>query len=169
MKKLLSLLLCAIPLMTASCGYKMGGLVNGSMHGLKTFDVAMFENHTVYPYAAVQMTSALADVMQSDGTFRMAAPSASDFCISGKVKSVRNRSLMTNPDDSYISSEIAVEVYVDYVVTNRKTGEVVKSGEARGEWGYFNTSGNAQSARETALSYAVRLAAQEVLNQLTLP
>lgn len=158
-----------LPLFTASCGYQLGGLVNGDMKDMKTFDVTMFENQTNYPLVAMQMTTALADALQSDGTFRMVAPSQSDFSVSGKVTSVSASSLTTNPDDTYLSLEIGLTVHVQYTITNRKTGKVIKTGTVSGQGSYFNTSGNAQSARESALSYATRLAADELVGVLTLP
>ncbi|MBQ4593896.1 MAG: hypothetical protein IJA81_04650 [Akkermansia sp.] len=169
MKRIFTLLACALPLVTTSCGYKLGGLVNGDMEGMKTFDITMFENQTNYPHVAMQVTTALADALQSDGTFRMVSPSKSDFTVSGKVTSVQASSMTTNPDDSYLSLEIGLEVHVSYSITDRKTGKVVKSGEVNGEGSYFNTPGNVQAAREAALSYAARLAARELVDELTLP
>ena len=169
MKRVFSLLACALPLLTASCGYQLGGLVNGKLEGMKTFDVTMFENQTTYPHVAMQMTTALADAMQSDGTFRMVSPSASDFTVSGKVRSVQASSLTTNPDDTYLSLEIGLEVHVDYIITERKTGNTIKHGTVTGKGSYFNTRGNVQSAREAALSYATRVAARVLVDELTLP
>ena len=169
MKRLFVLLACGLPLITASCGYKIGGLVNGSLKGMSTFDVKMFENQTVHPYVAMQMTTALADAMQSDGTFRMASPADSDFSISGTVTSVGLSSLTSDPDDSYISREIGLTVSVDYCITNRKTGEVIKKGAVSGSGSYFNTAGNVQAARDAALSSATTQAAQELVNMMTLP
>ncbi|MBE6419663.1 MAG: hypothetical protein E7031_05970 [Akkermansiaceae bacterium] len=169
MKRLLSLIAISVPLLTASCGYKLGGLVSGDMKDMKTFDVTMFENYTNYPHVAMQMTTALADALQSDGTFRMVAPSQSDFSVSGKVTSVSASSLTTNPDDTYLSLEIGLTVHVDYSITDRKSGKVIKTGSVTGRGSYFNTPGNVQSARDAALSYATRLAAEELVDALTLP
>lgn len=170
MKRISVLLLSAAALLCASCGYTIGGLTNGAMKDVKTFDVSMFENYTNYPYVAMQMTTALADAMQADGTFRLVSPAKSDCCISGKVVSVTPHSLITSPDDSYISTEIALTVHVDYVVTDRKTGKELKKGSVRGQGSYFNTGGgNVQTAKESALSYATRLAAREMVDALTLP
>ncbi len=170
MKRIPVFILSAVALLCASCGYHIGGLTNGAMKDVQTFDVSMFENHTNYPYVAMQMTTALTDALQADGTFRLVAPAKSDCCISGKVVSVTPNSLITNPDDSYISTEIGLTVYVDYEVTDRKSGKVLKKGSVRGRGSYFNTGGgNVQAARESALSYATRLAARNVVDELTLP
>lgn len=170
MKKIFSSLLCVLaPVMLGSCGYQLGGLINGDMKGLKTFDITMFENQTVYPNIAFQVTTAVGDTMQKDGTFRMVSPTKADFTVSGKVTHVQASSLMTNPDDSYLSTEIGLQVYVDYTIVDRKKGEVVKSGTVNGSGSFYNTTGNVQSARENALSEAARAAAQNLLNELTIP
>ena len=169
MKRVFSLLACALPLLTASCGYQLGGLVNGKLEGMKTFDVTMFENQTTYPHVAMQMTTAMGDVMQNDGTFRMASPSKSDFSISGTVTSVSASSLITNPDDTYVSLQLELNVSVYYEITDRKTGKVIKSGTVQASGSYYNTSGNIQTSREIALAYATRKAAMKIVDELTLP
>lgn len=169
MKRVLTILCCGVPLLMTSCGYKIGGLVNGSLEGMKTFDVMMFENQTVHPNVAMQMTTALANALENDGTFRMASSSVSDFCVSGTVTSVSASSLTSDPDDSYISREVGLTVYVDYVITERKTGKVLKKGNVTGSGSYFNTSGNVQAARDAALSSATTTAAQALVTIMTLP
>lgn len=169
MRYALSIILCTLLLLCSSCGYRLGGLVNSDMKDMKTFDVQMFRNYTGYPHVAMQMTTAVGDVMQSDGTFRMVSPSRSDFSISGAVSSVSASSLITNPDDTYVSLEVELTVNVQYQITNRKTGKVIKSGTVEADGSYFNVAGNVQSAREIALSYATRKAALKIVDELTLP
>lgn len=170
MKRLFAILCCCtLPVLSSSCGYKLGGLVNGQMRDMKTYDVCMFRNSTGYPHVAMQMTTAMGDVMQNDGTFRMAHPSQSDFSISGTVQSVTPSSLITNPDDTYVSLQVELNVSVAYEITNRKTGKVIKRGSVQASGSYYNTSGNIQTSREIALAYATRKAAMEIVDALTLP
>lgn len=158
-----------LALALASCGYHVGGLKAKAMKGMETYSVTMFENHTTFPQVAQQMTTALADALQRDGTFRMASPSMCDFTISGKVTRVDMASLRTNPDDTYLSSEVGLTVHVSYTVTDNKSGKVVTSGQVYEQGSYFNDIGNVQSARDAALSYATRKAACSVVDSLTLP
>ncbi len=170
MKRLFAILCCcSLPLLGSSCGYRLGGLVNGKMKNMKTYDVRMFRNATGYPHVAMQMTTAMGDVMQNDGTFRMANPSQSDFSISGTVKSVSPSSLITNPDDTYVSLQLELNVDVEYEITDRKTGKVIKTGTVIASGSYYNTAGNIQSSREIALAYATRKAAMKIVDELTLP
>lgn len=153
----------------ASCGYHVGGLKAKAMEGMETYNVTMFENHTVFPQVSQQMTTALADALQRDGTFRMASASRSDFSLSGSVTRVDMTSLRTNPEDTYLSSEVGLTVHVSYTVTDNRTGKVIASGQVAEQGSYFNDIGNVQSARDAALSYATRKAAYSVVDRLTLP
>ncbi len=160
-----ALLLSLLP----GCGYHLGGLRCAPLKDMDTFCVNMFENYTTQPNVAMQMTTALADQLQRDGSFRMASPSECDFKIDGAVKSIQHESLMADRRDSYISSEIGMTVYVDYVVTDCRNNKVLMQSSTSAQSSYFNTSGNIQSARESALSYATRKAAENIIYQLTIP
>lgn len=170
MKRVLILLvLLASSLAFSSCMYRLGGLKSRDMEGMKTFCVDMFENQTIQPMVSMQMTTALADALQRDGTYRMVSPDTCDFRVSGVVSSVRPYGLTTNPEDTYISSEIGLSVYVHYTITNCHTNKTIKTGSVTAEGSFFNTTGNIQQARDDALSYATRKAASDIVNQLTIP
>lgn len=154
----------------SSCGYHLGGLRSNSMKDVETFCVDVFENRTTQAMVSMQMTTALADALQRDGTFRMASPSTCDVRIEGVVKNISTSSLITDPDDSYISSEIGLRVFVDYRVIDCRTNKVLTFGTVSEEGSFFNDeAGNIQSARDAALSYATRKAATAIVNRLTIP
>lgn len=163
------LLILCVALLLASCGYHMGGFKKTSMQNYNTFCIAMFENHSVYPNISMQVTTALADQLQRDGTYRMTSPDACDFEVSGVVRSVSASGLRTNAGDTYVSSEIGLTVYVNYVVRDTHTGKTVTSGTVHAEGSYFNKTGNVQTARDSALSYAARKAAELIVQNLTIP
>ncbi len=169
--KLLSLIpASALALLAfSSCGYHLGGLRCDKLKDMDTFCVNMFANNTTQPNVAMQLTTALADHLQRDGSFRMASPAECDFTIDGTVTNIGRRSLMADTQDSYISSEIGLVVTVSYEVTDKRNGKVLMRGSTSAEGSYFNSSGNIQSARESALSYAARKAAENIVNQLTIP
>ncbi len=164
------LTICALPLLLIpGCGYHLGGLRCEALKDKDTFCVNMFRNNTTQPNVAMQMTTALTDRLQRDGSFRLAAPSECDFRIDGTVTHIDRSSLMADTHDSYVSAEIGLRVYVDFVVTDGKTGHELFRGTADAEGSYFNSKVNAQSAREAALSYATRKAAEDIVYQLTIP
>ncbi len=156
-------------LLLSSCGYHLGGLRCKPLKDMDTFCVNMFANHTTQPKVAMQMTTALADGLQRDGSFRMASPSECDFKIDGTVTRITRSSLIADWRDSYVSSEIGLAVHVTYVVTDARDGKVLMRGSTSADSSYFNTSGNVQSAVESALSYATRKAAENIVYQLTIP
>lgn len=172
LRSLLIALPAALALLLSACSlefYHMGGMKPAAMQEMNTFRVEMFENHSTQPAASVLLTTALTDSMQRDGTYRLASAAGADFIISGEVTHISRESLLTDPNDTYLSREIGVVLHVRYKVRNARTGEIVAERAATGEGSYFVTAGNAQSSLETALSYAARRAAENITNDLTTP
>lgn len=167
MMRLLSLCLALLAL--ASCGYHLGGLKKISMQDMNTFCVDVFANHTPYRNVSMQITTALADQLQRDGTYRLVSRSECDFVVSGTVSSVSASSLRPNPDDTYLSSEIGLTVYVSYVVRDAHTGKEIVRSSVSAEGSYFNDTGSVETARDSALSYATRRAAELIVQHLTTP
>lgn len=159
--------LCALSL--ASCGYHLGGLKNRSVRGMDTCCVHMFDNNTFYAQAGMQMTSALADALQCDGTFRLVAPGEADMTVEGVVGSVDTSSVRTNLQDTYVSDEIRLTVHVSYRVVRTGSGKVLQAGKVQETVTCFLELGNVESAREDAVSYAVRKAADRIVERLTTP
>ncbi len=162
--------ICVLGLvLVPGCGYHLGGLRCKALKGMDTFCVNMFANNTTQPGVAIQMTTALADALQRDGSFRMASPAECDFMVDGMVTSIGRTSLSADSRDSYISQELELKVYVSYTVTDCRTNKTLLSGSVVADSSFFNTTGNIQSARESALSYATRKAADDIVYQLTIP
>lgn len=161
-KKCLSMVLAACLL--SACGYHLGGVKPAQMKDMETFCVDMFDNQTQVPAVAMQMTTALTDAVQRDGTYRMTKRSEADFTINGVVKSINRSAWSTDYIDAYHGLEIGVTVYVEYNVIDNRTGKLVFHSMASGQSSYFNDQGNVQTAMESALSYATRCAAENVVN-----
>ena len=156
-------------LLLSGCGYHLGGLRCMALKNMDTFCVNMFSNHTTQPNVAMQMTTALTNALQRDGSFRMASPSECDCKVDGTVRRITRDALATDSDDTYISSEIGLTVHVAYRVTDTRTNKILVQGETIAEASYFNTEGNTQTSRAAALSYATRKAADNIVYQLTIP
>ncbi len=139
------------------------------MKNMNTFCVEMFQNNTVQPSLGMLVTSAVGDTLQSDGTYRMAPRKEADFILKGTVTHTKRDSLRTSSYDTYVSSEIGITVYVDYEVIDRRTGKVVKKGSEEASGNYFNQDVNTVSAMDSALSYASRQVAEEIVFDLTAP
>lgn len=150
----------------ASCGYHLGGMKAPAMENMNTFCVEMFANETEHPNAGVLMTTAMANTLQSDGTFRMAPRKEADFVVKGNVCKIERDSMITNTEDTYISTQIGVRVEVEYQIVDMKNGRVLLSSQASEEGNFFNEVGNKESAFEAAVSYATRRIADEITTNL---
>lgn len=164
MKRCLTLALAAGLL--SSCGYHLGGYKPAAMQNMNTFCVEMFDNETTVPGVAVQMTTALTDAVQRDGTYTLASRDSADFRISGAVSSIIRNSLSNDYMDAYRSLEIGVQVHVRYTVTDNRTGKVIYQSVASGQGSHFNNEGSVQSSMDSALSFATRRAAESVVNTI---
>ncbi|MBR5330791.1 MAG: hypothetical protein IKV13_04805 [Akkermansia sp.] len=150
----------------ASCGYHLGGMKAPAMENMNTFCVEMFANETEHPNAGVLMTTAMANTLQSDGTFRMAPRKEADFVVKGNVCKIERDSMITNTEDTYISTQIGVRVEVEYQIVDMKNGRVLLSSQTSEEGNFFNEVGNKESAFEAAVSYATRRIADEITTNL---
>lgn len=168
-RKLLCVCLLAA-LLSCGCIYHPGGIKNRGMRKVNSICVNTFANHTLIPYVATQFSSALTETLQRDGDYRLASPSECDAVLTGTVTSVRENSLRTDWRNTYISAEIGLTVQVSYTVTDARTGRILTRGQVSEEGSYFNDpTGNIQAARDSALSYATRLAAEQIVLNLTTP
>lgn len=141
---------------TLSCGYHLGGLKSEKLTQVDTFSLRMFENNTLEPLAAILMNNAIGEVLQRDGSYTLASSASADCYIKGEVVSVNYTSLRPDPDDTYISEEIGVQMKISYQIIETKTGKLLMSNQIEEESSYLNNVGNVQSSRENALSYAAR-------------
>lgn len=153
-------------LLLPGCGYHLGGYKPDELQNMHTFSVSMMENNSLEPRAAVLVTSAVADSLQRDGTYRLSARGKSDFRIEGEIASVTYGSLRTNREDTYVSDEIALNVSVKYRVVRNADGKTLIENPVDVSAGFYNM-GNVQTARTNAMSYAAMLIAQRITDTLT--
>ena len=162
MKSLRLFFIAAAAIVLASCGYHIGALKPSYMKDMNTFCVEVFENETLYPDVGVMMTTAVANSLQSDGTYRMAPRKEADFIVKGSVSRISRESLIISADDTYVSEKIALTVYVNYEVIERKTGKTLSKSFAVDASSIFNQAGSSESSIESALSYATRRIADDI-------
>lgn len=168
MKTLLSLSAAAL-LLTTSCGYHLGGLRPSYMKSVDSVFVEVFANHTTQPNLSVQFTTALANSLQADGTYKLKSRSTADAVIRGEITNIVRSSLRSNSEDSYVSAEVGLTITVNYTIEDRKTGRVLTSGKVTGQGSNLSTTGNVQAAVDNALSAAARRAADDLMVNLSMP
>ncbi len=155
-------LLLLMSMSVSSCGYNLGFSKPTALKDAQTLSVEMFDNNSLEPLAGILVTNAVADMVQRDGTFRLASSSKADLLIRGAIRRVNFRSLRPNPSNTYISSEISLYLEISFELIDKKTGKVVLAGKLDDEAAFYNESGNVQAARESALGYAAQKIAENL-------
>ena len=170
-RNIISLVSCALSaaVMATSCGYRAGGYQPAVLQGKKSAAVEVFANHTIQPMLSSQMTAAVCDLLQRDGTYVLASPQKADFIIRGNIVDITRSSLRTSPYDSYLSSEVQLTVKVRYQIVDRKSGKELMKGNVSGQGSNLSTSGNVQGAVDNALNSAAIRAAEALVTNLTMP
>ncbi len=146
----------------SSCGYNLGFSKPAALQHAKTVTIEMFENNSFEHLAGILVTNAFTDTMQRDGTFKLAASDVADICIRGTVSEIEFHSVRPNPQNTYVSSEIDLTLYVYYQVLDNRTGKIIYQGRLENTSTFFNESGNVQAARESALGYAAQKVAEDL-------
>ncbi len=153
----------------SSCGYKLGGVKSAELVHVKSISVRMFQNDSLEPLAGILVTNAVTDQLQRDGTYRIGSPTGADARLEGRIVHIRLHSLQVNPDDTYTGTEIGLEITLQCKVIDNKTGKILADFTTDAEASYFNqASSNIQAARDHAISYAARQAAENVVIRLSL-
>ena len=81
--------LATLCLMLASCaGYQLGGQKPASLTGVETIAVPMFANATQHPRASALATSAVAEAMIRDGTYRIVEADRADAILDGRLERI---------------------------------------------------------------------------------
>lgn len=166
------LMLCgmaAVVVGGTSCGYRAGGYKPAILKDKETAFVEVFSNHTIQPMLSSQTTAAVCDMLQRDGTYRLASPQKADIIIKGNINNISRSSLRTNPYDSYLSSEVQLTVQMNYQVVDRKSGKLLMRGSVYGSGSNLSTTGNVQGAVDNALNSAAIRAAEALVTNLTMP
>ena len=150
-----------------SCaGYRLGGAKPPSLSATESISVSMFESGVPHPRAESIATSAVADALVRDGTYRLADSRTADGILEGKVASIDYGTLRTSRLDSRLAEELTNTVRLEWVLKDAKnTTRILASGSSDGRSSFFVDS-NLQTARQNALPDAFERAATSVVSRL---
>ncbi len=156
-----------ISISLASCaGYGLGGSKPPSLAGVRSIAVPMFGNATQEPRAEALATSAVADALVKDGTYRLAAASDADAVLEGKLGEIKYTTLRSSRLDSLLAEEQTNEVKIDWRLLDAKDPtKVLASGNSLGRSSFFVDS-NLQTARRNALPDAMERAGTNLVSRL---
>ena len=155
-------LLCLV-----SCaGYHLGGVKPASLAGVKTIAVPMFSNATFHPRAEALATSAVANAIVQDGTYRVARVDDADAVLEGELSEIRYSALRGSRLDNLRPEELVNTVTLQWTLRDaRDPTKVLASGSASGSSQLF-VSSNLQTARNNALPEALDRAGEALVARI---
>jgi hypothetical protein len=168
MIRTLTKLALAAPLLAlVSCtGYHLGGVKPASLAGVKSIAVPMFANDTQHPRASALATSAVANALIQDGTYRISTVDKADAVLEGELKRIEYRSIRGSRFDSAYPEELSNTVTIDWILRDAKDPtKVLAKGNAKGVSQLF-VSANLQTARNNALPEALDRASEALVSRL---
>ncbi len=159
--------LATLCLMLASCaGYQLGGQKPASLTGVETIAVPMFANATQHPRASALATSAVADAIVRDGTYRIAASDRADAILDGELERIQYRAIRGTRQDSLFPEELSNTVSLRWTLRDaRDPTKVLATGRSEGTSQLF-VSANLQTARNNALPEALDRASEALVSRI---
>lgn len=150
-----------------SCaGYQLGGVKPASLAKVRTIAVPMFSNSTQHPRAEAIATSAVANAMVQDGTYRISSIDQADAVIKGDIREIRYSVLRSNRLDTLRPEELSNTVTLNWTLLDaRDPTKVLASGSSQGSSQLY-VSENQQTARNNALPEALERAGEALISSI---
>lgn len=166
--KFISTIAAPAILLLASCAsYQLGGHKPPSLKEVNTISVAMFENATLQPRVEALATSAVANAIVQDGTYKIASADNADAILEGTVQQIEYRPIRGTRFDSLRPEELANRAVISWVLRDAKDPtKVLASGTSVGNSQLF-VSSNLQTARNNALPEALERAGEALASRLS--
>lgn len=129
-------------------GYHIGPVTKTSFHSIA---VPMFRNDTLIPQLEAQISNAVIQRLQQDGSLQIEPRSRADVVLHGTVERYDRIALRSLRTDTGVPREFRISITVRVEATDRRTGEtVLKSTEVEGTSDVF-IGEDQQSAEYQAL------------------
>jgi hypothetical protein len=154
-------LLIALPGLCGCAGYRLGP-TSGQQAGARSVQITPFGNHSPEPGLADELTAALRESIQRDGTFRLATHGDGDLIVEGDITSFRRRELSLLTEDVRTVRDYQITLVVHVTARERSSGKVVLDKDVSGGTLLRVGSDLASSERQ-----ATPLLARDLARQIT--
>lgn len=162
----LPIFLAPVVLLASCAGYQLGETKPALMKGVKTIDVRMFANSSFMPRANAVATSAVAEAIVQDGTYRIASLDKADAILEGDLSSIKYQPIRGRRFDTLRPEELVNTVTISWKLLNAKDPtKVIMAGSSQGSSKFFATS-NLQTDRNNALTDAAERAGVALVSTL---
>jgi hypothetical protein len=151
----------------SSCtGYQLGGAKPAVLRDVKNINIPMFHNDTLHPRAEALATSAAADAVVLDGTYKISSNDKADAVLEGTVHRIDYTPLRSTRLDTLRPEELQNTVVLTWKLTDaRDRSKVLASGSSTGTSRFFVDS-NLQTSRTNALPDALERASESMVSRL---
>lgn len=162
-----ALLLPLLALAATSCtGYQLGGAKPAVLKNVKNITIPMFHNDTLHPRAEALATSAAADALVQDGTYRITKLDNADAVLEGTVHTIDYMAIRTTRLDTLRPEELQNTVTINWRLKDaRDPTKTLASGVSTGTSRFFVAS-NLQTSRNNALPDALQRASEAMISKL---
>jgi hypothetical protein len=163
-------LLCAGSLLclalTACTGYQLGGSKPSHLAGVHAIHLATVKNDTLFPRAAARASSAIAEALVQDGTYRLSTADHADARLQTTLSTIDYGQVRSSRRDSLRSEELEMTVHFHWtLVAADNPLQILEKGHSTGTT-RFLVDPNLQTARQTALPDALKRAAESMVGRL---
>jgi hypothetical protein len=129
-------------------GYHVGPVTK---RNFKSIAVPMFRNMTLRPQIEAQISNAIIQRLQQDGSLRIESEPRADVVLKGSITKYNRQALRSLRTDTGVPREYEITITVRFEATDRRTGEtVLRLTEVEGKSDVF-IGEDQQSAEEQAL------------------
>ena len=161
-------LLAVLPslLMISCAGYRLGNNKPRSLESVNRISIPMFENGTLHPRSEALATSAVANAMIQDGTYRLASRDQADAILEGRLTEINYSTIRGTRLDTLLPEELSNAVVIKWTLRDAKDPtRILAEGTSSGKSQLF-VSANLQTARNNALPEALERAGVALVSKL---
>lgn len=157
----------ALVLAASSCaGYRIGSHKPPSLASVQRIAVPMFRSNSLHPRAEALATSATANALVTDGTYRLASTADADAILEGTLTEVNYQPVRGSRTDTLLPEELDTRVTLNWQLRDaRNPTRILANGISYGSSQIF-VSSNLQTARQNSLPEAMSRAADSLVSQL---
>lgn len=156
-----------IAVILPSCaGYHLGGTKPAKLASVHSINVTMFRNDTQHPRANAIVTSAVANALVQDGTYKLASAEKADAILEGTLHKILYSNIRSEVYDTMRPEELSNTLTVVWTLHDaRNPRKVLMTGSNSGTSRFF-IGANLQTDRNNALPDAADRAGQAIVSQL---
>lgn len=159
-------LLGSLSCLVSCAGYHLGVAKPAKLAHVNTIAVTMFGNATLHPRAEALATSAVANAIVLDGTYRIVRVDQADAVLEGRIASIAYTSIRSTRLDTLHPEELLNLVTLEWKLRDAKNPvRILAAGSAAGSSQLY-VAPDLQTARNNALPDALERASTALVSSL---